>query len=179
MKLNVKVKRINKNIELPQVINKGEWCDLRAAEKVTLIAPQSGTLKRYKADGIDFSRRDVYFDNKLINLGIAMKLPKGFEAYIIPRSGTYDKFGIIQANHIGLIDNSYSGNNDEWKFNAIALTDVVIEEGDRICQFRIQLSQKANIWQKIKWLFCSGIKIIEVESLNYEDRGGFNSTGIK
>ena len=74
---------------------------------------------------------------------------------------------------------SYNGDNDEWKFPAIAIRETTIEEGTRICQFRIQLSQKATCWQKLKWFFSNGIKLVEVDSLNNEDRLGFGSTGVK
>lgn len=74
---------------------------------------------------------------------------------------------------------SYCGNNDEWHFPAIAFRDTMILDGHRICQFRIQLSQKATLWQKIKWFLSSGVKIVEVESLDGTDRGGFGTTGVK
>lgn len=179
MKLKIKVKRFNKSIELPEVIDNGDWIDLRASETKLLEAPQAGTLKRHKLEGTEVNHRDVSFDFSLVPLGVAMKLPKGFEAVVAPRSSTYKKFGIIQANHIGIIDNSYCGDNDEWKYPVIAMRDTVINKGDRICQFRIQLSQKATVWQKLKWMFSSGIKIVEVESLSEVDRGSFGSTGIK
>lgn len=179
MKLKIKVKRLNKSIELPTIIDKGEWVDLRAAKEVKLNAPQAATLKRYKINGIEQSHRDVSFDIINIPLGIAVKLPKGFEAIILARSSTPKNFGIITANAMGVVDNTYSGNNDEWKYPVISLKDTSIKEGDRICQFRIQLSQKASIWQKIKWLLSSGIRIIEVENLDKINRGGFGSTNIK
>lgn len=179
MKLKIKVKRINDRIELPTIINKGEWIDLTAAESVELTAPQAETLKRHQVNGIETKHRDVLFNFHKIPLGVAMKLPKGFEAVILPRSSTYSRFGIIQANHMGVVDNSFSGNNDEWKYPVVAFRDTIITEGDRICQFRIQLSQKATFWQKLKWLLSSGVKIVEVESLSEEDRGGFGSTGVK
>ena len=74
---------------------------------------------------------------------------------------------------------SYNGDNDEWKFPAIAIRETTIEKGTRICQFRIQLSQKATFWQKLKWLFSSRVKLVEVDSLNNKSRGGFGSTGVK
>jgi dUTP pyrophosphatase len=80
---------------------------------------------------------------------------------------------------MGIVDNSYSGNDDEWKFPAIAIRDTTVSEGERICQFRICLSQKATLWQRIKWLFSSGIEIIETDELSSENRGGFGSTGNK
>ena len=179
MKLKIKVKKLNKDIDLPKVIDKGEWVDLRAAETVHLNAPQAGTLKRYKVGREEVSHRDVEFSYTLIPLGVAMKLPKGFEAIVLPRSSTYTRYKIIQSNSMGVIDNSYSGNHDEWKFPAIAMSDTTIECGDRICQFRIQLSQKATVWQKIKWFFSSGVKIVEVDNLDGADRDGIGSTGVK
>lgn len=176
MKLKIKVKRLNKNIELPKIIDKGDWIDLRAAETVELEAPRAGRL--YKTKNGE-SQRGVVFDSKLIGLGVAMQLPKGFEAVALSRSGTHNNFGIILANGEGVIDQPYCGDNDEWKYKAIAFQKVTINEGDRICQFRIQLSQKATMWQKLKWLFSSGVKIVEVEHLNNTNRGGIGSTGVK
>lgn len=175
MKLKIKVKTIGRGANLPKIINKGEWIDLSASEYRSIKAPQAGTLKRTKED----SHRDVTFNTSMIPLGIAMKLPDGFEAVLAPRSSTFKNFGVIQTNSFGVIDNSYSGNNDEWRLPVVALKDSVINVGDRVCQFRIQLSQKATIWQKIKWFFSSGIEIVEVASLDNKDRGGFGSTGVK
>lgn len=177
MKLKIQIKRINKDIKLPEVCNIGDWIDLRASEDVTIKAPQARTLKKHKVEGKEFYNRDVDFNVQLIPLGVAIKLPKGFEAVLLPRSSTAKKFGIIQANSQGVIDITYQGNNDEWKFPAIGIKNGEIKKGDRICQFRIQLSQKATIWQKIKWLLSSGVRIVEVESLKGNDRGGFGTTG--
>lgn len=178
MKQIIKIKRLNRAIELPTVIKKGEWIDLRASEDVTMSAPQAGVLTYHEVNGEKVGHRDVTFDSKLIPLGVAMQLPEGFEAVVLPRSGTFKNYGITLANSEGLIDGSYCGDNDEWKFNAIAFRDTQIKAGDRICQFRIQLSQKATMWQKIKWLFSTGIHIQEVRSLNNPNRGGFGSTGV-
>jgi dUTP pyrophosphatase len=178
MKLKIKVKRINKNLELPKIIDKGDWVDLRASETVTLSYPKAETLKRKTVSGVEYKDRKVVFDSFKIPLGIAMELPKGFEGILQGRSSLTTKFGVIKACS-GVIDNDYNGDNDEWLFNVIAIQDTKIEEGDRICQFRIQLSQKATVWQKIKWLFTSGIEIVEVDSLNNEDRSGFHSTGTR
>jgi dUTP pyrophosphatase len=120
---------------------KGDWIDLYAAETVTL---QKG-------------------EQKLIHLGVAMKLPDGYEAHLVPRSSTYKKWGIIQANHVGIIDNSYSGPNDWWMMSAIAMRDTVINKGDKICQFRIVERQPPLIFEEGK--------------MEGEDRGGFGSTG--
>jgi len=178
MKLKIKVKRINKNLPLPEIISKGDWIDLRASETVSLKAPQAGVLKKRVVDGQEVPFRDVTFDTKLIKLGVAMELPKGFEAIIDPRSGT-PKLKIFQTNSQGVIDNSYNGDSDEWRYWMTALGETTINEGDRICQFRIQLSQRATIWQKLKWLLSSGIEIVEVDKLGGSNRGGIGTTGIK
>lgn len=178
MKLKIKVKKINKDLLLPKIIEKGDWIDLWAAETVTLKAPQAGVLKKRVVKGQETPFRDVTFDTKLIRLGIAMELPKGFEAIVSPRSST-PKLGVFQTNSQGIIDNSFNGNTDEWRFWVTALSETTITKGDRICQFRIQLSQKATIWQKLKWLFSSGIEIVEVDELNDSNRGGIGTTGLK
>lgn len=171
MKLKIKVKRIKHGdfqVDFPKVIKKGEWVDLRAAEGFKLKAPQAGTLK-----GGEVKYRDVVSEVTLIPLGVAMKLPDGFEATVVPRSSLAKKLGITQANSVGLIDNSYCGNTDEWMFPALTIRRTAIEPNTRICQFRIQLSQKATVWQKLKWLFSSGIEFIEVDSLGDDARRGF------
>lgn len=180
MKLKIKVKKLRPITYIPTLIDKGEWIDLAAADYTKFVCPQSGTLKTITNElGEKESRRNVTFDGGLVPLGIAMKLPKGFEAIIAPRSSTFKNYGITQTNSIGVIDNSYSGDSDEWKFPCIALRDTEIGMGDRICQFRIQLSQKASVWQKLKWFLCSGIKLVEVKSLGGRARGGFGSTGVR
>ena len=176
MKLKIKIKKIG-NAYLPKEIKKGDWIDLSAACDVYFKGPQSETLKRKTVNGITTATRDVVFSKKMVPLGVAMKLPKGFEALLIVRS-SLQKQWLIQANSMGIIDNSYNGNNDEWKLPLIALKEAIIPEGTRVCQFRVQLSQKANIWQKLKWLFTNGIKIEEVQDLENVDRGGFGSTGV-
>ena len=158
-------------MELPKIIDKGDWIDLKAAESVEFKGPYSHPLV-----GKQRTKRDVEFSSQLINLGIAMELPKGFEAHVVARSSTFKKFGVIQANAIGIIDESYCGNNDIWKFSAIAFRDTKINIGDRICQFRIQPNQFATIWQKLKWLFTSKIELIQVDNLEHQDRNGFGST---
>lgn len=123
---------------------KGDWIDLRAAENVTL-------------------KKGEY---KLISLGVAMELPKGYEALILPRSSTFKNFGILQANHCGVIDESYCSNEDVWKFPALAVRDTKISMNDRICQFRIIKHQPTILFE-------------ETDDLNNDTRGGFGSTGIK
>ena len=121
---------------------KGDWIDLRAAKDVDMTAGD-------------------YF---LIPLGVSMKLPGGYEAHVVPRSSTFKKWGIIQANHMGIIDNSYSGDEDQWHFPAIALRTTHIHKNDRICQFRLVKNQEP-------------IEFIETDHLDNINRGGFGSTG--
>ena len=138
------IKYFDKEIDKIEKINKGDLIDLRAAETVEM---KKG-------------------DFKLIKLGVGMKLPEGYKANVYPRSSTYKNFGVIQANSVGQIDNSYSGDNDEWRFPAIALRDTVIHKNDRICQFEIQKIQP-------------DIEFEEVEHLDEVSRGSFGSTGTK
>ena len=125
---------------IPQ--DNGDWFDLAIVEDVTL-------------------KQGYYYE---ISLGVSMELPDGYEAYIIPRSSTFKKFGIIQTNSFGLIDNSYCGNNDIWKFPAYATKDGFIPKGTRICQFRIQKK-------------TPHITFTVVDDLENKDRGGFGSSG--
>lgn len=140
----IKIKYHNPNLIKIEKTTVGDWIDLRASETVTLEAG----------------------DFRIISLGVSMQLPEGYEAHLVPRSSTYKKWGIIQANHMGVIDNSYSGDNDVWGMPVIALRDTVIEENDRICQFRLVKRME-------------GVNFEEAESLGNPDRGGFGSTGKK
>jgi dUTP pyrophosphatase len=143
--MNIKIKYFDDN--MPRITNiegKSDWYDLRSAVDVEL---KKGEFK-------------------LIPLGIAMELPEGYEAYAIPRSSTYKNFKITQVNSIGLIDESYKGDNDQWYFPALAHEDTKINKYERICQFRIQ--KKMPI-----------ITFEEVEFLGNENRGGIGSTGVK
>lgn len=139
----IKIKYHNPDLEKIEKISIGDWIDLRASENVTLKAGES----------------------KIISLGVSMKLPEGYEAHIVPRSSTFKKWGIIQTNHMGVIDNSYSGNNDVWGMPVYAIRDTEIKVNDRICQFRIVKRQPE-------------VEFIEVDKLDGSDRGGFGSTGV-
>ena len=122
----------------------GDWIDLRAAEDVQL---RQGEFR-------------------LISLGISVKLPEGYEAHIAPRSSSFKKWGFLQTNGVGIVDNSYSGTNDLWMLPVYATRDAEIKENDRICQFRIMK-------QMPELEFC------ETETLDDTDRGGFGATGTK
>lgn len=129
--------------ELRFVDEKSDWVDLYAAETVTLSAGEC----------------------RLIPLGVAIALPDGYEAHVVPRSSTFRNYGVLQANSMGVIDNSYRGDNDQWRFPAYATRNVTIEKGARICQFRVMERQPALRFQT-------------VEHLPDKNRGGFGSTGI-
>lgn len=138
----IKIKYFDPDIERILKVPKGDWIDLRAAEDVVLKAGE------YKS----------------IRLGVGMILPEGYEAHVVPRSSTFKNFGLIQTNSVGVIDNSYSGDNDEWHFPALAMRNTTIKKGDRICQFRIVRNQPP-------------IKFEPVKRLGVLSRGGIGSTG--
>lgn len=142
-RLTVKIKYHTDILPLEKYDN-GDWIDLRAAEDVEMKAGEF----------------------RFISLGVSMKLPEGYEAHIVSRSSTYRHWGIIQANHLGVVDNSYCGNNDIWKFPALAIRDTKIYKNERICQFRIEKKQP-----KFDWL--------TVDDMEDPDRGGFGSSGTK
>ena len=124
----IKIQYKDETIErLKYIDGKSDWIDLRAAEKIEL---KQGEFK-------------------LIPLGVAMQLPAGYEAHIVPRSSTYKNFGIIQTNHTGIVDETYCGPNDWWYMPAYALRDTVIEKNDRICQFRIQKHQPEVVFEEV------------------------------
>lgn len=139
----IKIKYFTEEIgRLSYIGGKSDWIDLRAAKEVEMKAGEF----------------------KLIPLGIAMELPAGYEAHVVPRSSTFKNYGIIQTNSMGIIDETYCGDNDQWFFPAYALRDTVIHINDRICQFRIMEHQPA-------------FEFMAVDMLTNEDRGGHGSTG--
>ena len=143
--MQIKIKYFTDKIEqLSYIDGKSDWIDLRAAETVELKAGEF----------------------KLIPLGVAMALPKGYEAHIVPRSSTFKNFGVIQTNHMGVIDETYCGPNDQWLFPAYAVRDTVINVNDRICQFRIMEHQPQ-------------IEFVSDNLENNTNRNGFGSTGIQ
>ena len=144
MSVTIQIKYLNDEIpKLEYIEGKSDWIDLRSAE--------------------DIDMKEGEF--RLIPLGVAMQLPKGYEAHIVPRSSTFKNFGLIQTNHMGVIDQSYCGDHDWWFWPAMAMRDTHIHTGDRICQFRIIENQPQ-------------IQFETVAHLTGEDRGGFGSTGI-
>ena len=141
--ITIKIKYFTDKIDkLTYIDGKSDWIDLRAAEEVAL---KKGEFK-------------------LIPLGVAMELPEGYEAHVVPRSSTFKNFGIIQTNHQGVIDCSYCGDNDQWFMPAYAVRDTQIHINDRICQFRIMENQPKLSFE-------------QVQSLDNADRGGHGSTG--
>ena len=143
--MEIRIKYFSDDIErIHYIEGKSDWMDLRAAEDVSMKAGEF----------------------RLIPLGIAIELPKGYEAHVVPRSSTFKNFGLIQTNSMGVIDESYRGDNDQWFWPAYALRDSEVKKGDRICQFRIMEHQPV-------------FTFVEVEKLGEVDRGGFGSTGTK
>ncbi len=139
----IRIKYFTDAIErLTYIDGKSDWIDLRASEEVTLKAGEFC----------------------LIPLGVAMELPEGYEAHVVPRSSTFKNYGIIQTNSCGIIDGTYCGDDDMWRMPVYAVRDTVIHVNDRICQFRIFENQPK-------------ITSDEVESLGNKNRGGFGSTG--
>lgn len=103
----MKIKVLEKTLGcLPEEFEIGEWYDLKAAEEVKLKAPQANKMHRRKQgkDEGEIRTRDVDFHYRLIPLGVAMEIPKGYEAIIAPRSSAFKNWGIIQTNSIGIID---------------------------------------------------------------------------
>ena len=139
--MEIKIKYFS-DIQPIEKIAIGDFIDLRSAEDID-------------SDAGDFA---------IIKLGVGMKLPEGYEAHVVPRSSTYKKWGIIQTNSVGIIDNSYSGDNDQWMMPVLAMRDTHISKNDRICQFRIVKKQPE-------------IEFTTVEKLDDVSRNGFGSTG--
>ena len=140
--MEIKIKYFADVEPIQFIAGKSDWYDLRAAEDVEMKAGEY----------------------RLIKLGVGMQLPKGYEAHVAPRSSTFKNYGIIQANSVGVIDETYCGDNDQWMYPAIALRDTKIRKNDRICQFRIMEHQPP-------------IEFRVVDKLGDTNRGSFGSTG--
>jgi len=142
--LTIKIKYFVDDIDKVEKISKGDWIDLRAAETVILSPGERYTIP----------------------LGVAMKLPNGYEAHVAPRSSSFKQWGFLQTNSVGVVDSSYCGDNDQWVLLVYATRDAVINKNDRICQFRIMENQP-------------NIEFEFVDKLDDQDRGGLGSTGVK
>ena len=143
MMQKIRIKYFHDDMEkLTYIDGKSDWIDLHAAETVTMKAGEF----------------------RLIPLGVAIALPEGYEAHIVPRSSTFKNYGILQTNSMGVVDCSYCGDNDQWRMPVYATRDVTIEKNARVCQFRIMKNQPP-------------LRFTRVEHLDGPDRGGFGSTG--
>lgn len=144
--MKIKIKYFDRKTIRLEKIAQGDWIDLRCCNEsgINLLTGESG----------------------IIHLGVGMILPKGWEAHIAPRSSTFRKYGILLTNSVGVIDNTYSGNDDEWLAEVYATKDIFIPYGERLFQFRVIKNQPK-------------IEFVEVEKLNDKNRGGFGSTGRK
>ncbi len=142
--MEIKIRYISKDIDKLTYIGEGisDWIDLRVSEDVEMKAGEY----------------------RLIPLGVAIELPRGYEAHVVMRSSAYKNFGIIQTNAMGVIDESYCGDNDQWYLPVLAMRDTVIKKNERVCQFRIIEHQPA-------------ITFVECDHLSGADRGGFGTTG--
>lgn len=140
--LDIKIKYHEEGIPRLEKIVQGDWIDLRAAETIRLLP-------------------NTYY---LISLGVSMRLPEGYEAHVVPRSSTFKNWGIFQTNSMGIIDNSYCGDNDIWRMPIYATREAVINKGDRICQFRVVKKMEE-------------VNFIKTDHLSDTNRGGFGSTG--
>ncbi len=141
--MKISLKYFVDGLQPVEKLAKGDWIDLRAAEDAEMRAGEFRYLR----------------------LGVGMILPAGYEAHVAPRSSTFKNFGVLVANSFGVIDNSYCGEEDEWRLPILAMRDTVIHKNDRICQFRIVEKQPE-------------IEFEVVEHLREESRGGFGSTGV-
>lgn len=140
--LDIKIKYKAESVPRIETLSKGDWIDL--------ACPYSLEYKKG--------------DNVTVNFGVAMELPSGYEAHLAPRSSTFQHTGLILTNGVGVIDNSYNGDNDYWGAKFYAVRDGVITGGQRLCQFRLMENQPE-------------LTFTEVHHLGNEDRGGYGSTG--
>lgn len=153
--MDIKIKYHYSDMPKLEMTDKGDWCDLFTAEDIVLT------------QGIEF---------KLIDLGVSMQLPEGYEANVAPRSSTYKNWNVLQTNSFGVIDESYCSDKDVWKFPLLFISTngdlvdkenmtVTIPKHTRLCQFRINKKQPK-------------LNFIEVDNLDNEPRGGFGSSGL-
>lgn len=152
--MKIKYTRLTTHIPPIKILEKGDWVDLSLAEDANL---NKGEFRP-------------------VSLGIRIQLPKGFEAYVLPRSSTGKKYRVLVYNSMGLIDESYQGPDDIWHILLYAPQGCKIPTGTRICQFRIMPKMQAGILTKLKWLFTNKVEFIEVEQFGGENRGGMGST---
>ena len=150
--MNIRIKYFDEATKLKK-IQKGNWIDV-------------------------YANRDIFVkegERAMIPLGFALELPRGWEAHLAPRSSTFKTWGIIQTNSVGVVDDTYIGDNDQWHMPVFCLKGKDIEneikgswirKGDKIGQFRIM-----EVMPEIQFE--------EVKSFGNEDRGGFGTTGTK
>lgn len=152
----LKVKYVDPEFPTLHITEKGNWIDLKCISDYTIKKGES----------------------TFINLGVAMKLPIGYEALLVPRSGTFRKYGLLQTNGIGIIDNSFSGNDDIWQMQVYATADTEIKKGERLCQFRLMPTMETLFSSTNSFMsYGPGLMVVEVEELDSINRGGFGSSG--
>lgn len=162
--MKIRVKYHDEKMPRFQQIEKGNWIDMRViGGKINgepILFDKSDDI--HQIECFKYKKGDFM----MLNLGVSIEIPKGWEVNIVPRSSTFKNYGIIQTNHFGVGDDTFVGDNDVYKFPCYALTDGMITKYDRICQFRLN--------EKMETL-----EIEEVKTLGNEDRSGFGSTGTK
>jgi len=146
----IKIKYFDPDMPRMELTVDGDWIDCRAA-------------RDYDLDPNTFNFTN---DPLLIDLGFACKLPAGYEAHLAPRSSSFKRWGFLVVNSVGVIDESYCGEEDHWMLAVYPTRKAHINKYDRVCQFRIMKKQPEIIFE-------------EVENLSNNSRGGFGSTGVK
>lgn len=157
-KLKLKVRYIDKGIDELVKIEKGDLIDLRVS---SIMVNKEDKTEELKNNPIKYKAGDVVF----IGLGFAMQMPKGYKANVYPRSSTFKNYGLILTNSVGQIDNTYQGNDDEWKVMLYALKDGEISYNDRVVQMEVVKAMPSKI------------RILAVDELIGSNRGGYGSTG--
>lgn len=161
--MDIKVKKIDPNLPDFEKLKQGDWIDLYV----------SSLKKVMDDDFVNIVKNDFIYDNNIIirkgysyllGLGFACQLPNNYEAYVLPRSSLFKNTGLLLTNSCGIIDESYSGNDDEWMAHVYATTNCIIKKYNRLFQFRIQKKMPE-------------LNFKYVDELENKNRGGFGSTG--
>lgn len=152
----IRYERVHPDAGCPEFIAQGDWVDLKIPEETSL------SIGEFKA----------------ISLGIRFALPRGFEAWVAPRSSTGKKYGVLQYNSPGICDESYRGPEDIWHALFYATRNTTIPKGAKVAQFRIMPKMNSGIFPRLRWLFTRKIKFVEGIDKKYTNRGGLGSTGV-
>lgn len=122
--------------------------------------PQGDCIDLYTHNSVSYKKGDTV----VVDFGVAMVLPNGYEAHIYPRSSTFEKYGLLLTNSVGIIDNAYHGDEDWWCGKFYATRDGEVLQGDRVAQFRLVKSMQPVMFD-------------EQHQLGLDSRGGYGTTG--